>query len=243
MNQNKFSMNKLFWGLLFLLGAAALLLNRLNYWPTFHHLSVFKIIVTIFFIWMILEGIRHRNFFCILFGIALIVIQYDDLFYITALTPWTLLSVALLASIGLTIIFPKRYHSNIGANVEYEYQDVGKRDFNGQNDEILHFENSFGSSIKYVNTDALVSASFQNSFGEMKIYFDNAIIKNGVADINLEISFGNAILFIPKTWNIEKHIKTTFGSLREQNMNQSQGCPTLRIYGEISFGEATIIYI
>ena len=243
MNHNKFSMNKLFWGLMFLFGAAVLLFNRLNCWPSIHHISIFKIIVTIFFIWMILEGIRHRNFFCILFGLALITIQYENLFYHTTLTPWTLLGVALLTSIGLTIIFPKRYHPHIGAGIEFDYQDKGKKVFNNSNDEILHFENSFGSSIKYVNTDSLVSASFENSFGEMKIYFDNAIIKNGVADINLEVSFGNAILFIPKTWNIENHIKTTCGTLRQENLNQSQGCPTLRIYGEISFGEAKIIFI
>ena len=79
--------------------------------------------------------------------------------------------------------------------------------------------------------------------GEMKIYFDNTIIKNGVADISLEVSFGSAVLYIPKTWNVEIHVKTVFGTIREQNSNQSQGCPTLRIYGEISFGEAMIIYI
>ena len=243
MNQNKFSMNKLFWGLLFLLGAASLLLYRLNYWPTFHHFSLFKILLTIFFIWMILEGIRHHNFFGIIFGLALIAIQYDKLLCITAITPWTLLGAALLASIGLSIIFPKRHHPNFNGNMEFDFHDEGKKDCNMQNDEILHFENSFGSSIKYVNTDALVNASFENSFGEMKIYFDNTIIKNGVADISLEVSFGSAVLYIPKTWNVEIHVKTVFGTIREQNSNQSQGCPTLRIYGEISFGEAMIIYI
>lgn len=243
MNQNKFSMNKLFLGLLFLLGAAAILLNRLNYWPTIHHLSIFKILLTIFFIWMILEGIRHRNFFGIVFGLAFIAIQYNNLLCITPLTPWTLLSAALLASIGLTIIFPKRHRPNFDSNMGFDFQDKGKKFFNEQNDEILHFENSFGSSVKYVNTDSLVNASVENSFGEMKIYFDNAIIKNGIADINLEVSFGSVILYIPKTWNIENHVKTSFGTLREQNQNQSQGCPTLRIYGEICCGDAIIIYI
>lgn len=243
MNNNKFSLNKLFWGLLFLVAAAFLLLNKLNYWPTIYHVSVFKVVLTIFFIWMILEGIRHRNFFCMIFGLAFIAIQYDDLLHITALTPWTLLSAALLISIGLTIIFPQYHHSNGKKYEGFEFVDKGKKIFNEQDGEVLHFENSFGSSVKYVNTDALVNASFENSFGEMKIYFDNAIIKNGTADINLEVSFGAAILYVPKTWNVESHIKTSFGTLKEQNSNQSQGCPTLRIYGEISFGDATIVYI
>ena len=238
-------MNKLFWGLLFLLGGVALILNRLDIWPTFYHISLWDIILTLFFIWIFLSGLRHRNFFGILFGLAFIAIQYDDLLHITAVTPWTLLGATLLASIGLSIIFPERhshghckpFHSN------FEFVDSGKKVFNEADGETLYFKNSFGSTTKYINTDALVNATLQNSFGEMKIYFDNAVIKNGVADINLEVSFGEATLYIPKTWNVENHTKASFGGLKEENMSQSQGCPTLRIYGEIAFGEAIIVYI
>jgi len=243
MNDNRFSMNKLFWGLLFLIGAASLLLNRMHFWPTLFHISLFDIFLTIFFVWLFLDGLRHRNFFKILFGLSFIAIQYDEILKITAITPWTLLGAALLASIGLTIIFPKK-NINYGNKYNgFEFADSGKKVFFENDGEMLYFKNSFGSSTKYVNTDALVNATFENSFGEMKIYFDNTIIKDGVADINLEVSFGNAILYIPGTWNIENHVKTSFGSLREQNSHQSQGCPTLRIYGEIAFGNVLIIYI
>lgn len=243
MNNNRFTLNKLFWGLMFLIGAAALLLNRLHIWPVIFHISLFDIILTIFFIWLILEGLRHRNFFEILFGLAFIAIQYDDILHITAITPWTLLGATLLASIGLSIIFPK-YQRHGGNDFKgFQFADSGKKEFYEEDGEILYFKNSFGSSAKYVNTDALVNATFINSFGEMKIYFDNAIIKNGIADINLEVSFGSAILYVPKTWHVENHVKTSFGEIKEQNSSQSQGCPTLRIYGEVSFGDATIVYI
>lgn len=243
MNDNKFSLNKLFWGLLFLLGGVSLLLNRLEIWPTFFHISVFDIILTLFFVWMFLEGLRHHNFFGMIFGLAFIAIQYDDFLHITAITPWTLLSTALLVSIGLTIIFPKKNYHNAHKYKGYDFVDCGKKTFQEEEGEVLYFRNSFGSTTKYVNTDALVHACFENSFGEMKIYFDNAIIKNGVADINLEVSFGEAVLYIPKTWNVENHMKTSFGGLKEENLHQSQGCPTLRIYGEVAFGEVVIVYI
>lgn len=243
MNNSKFSVNKLFWGLLFLIGAVCLLLSRLGYWPTINNISVYGIILTIFFIWIIIEGIHYGNFFLILFGIALIGIQYDDLLHITAITPWTLLGAALLASIGLTIIFPFTSHKPKKKMKNFDFVDKGPKIFDENDDEVLHFKNSFGASIKYVNTDALVNASFENSFGEMKVYFDNAVIKNGTADINLNVSFGATILYVPKTWNVENHVKTSFGTLREQNSNQSPGCPTLRLYGEIAFGDTTIVYI
>lgn len=243
MNENKFSMNKLFWGILFLLGAASLILNRLDIWPTFYHLSLFDILYTLFFVWIFLQGLRHRNFFGMLFGLAFIAIQYDKLLHITAITPWTLLCATLLASIGLTIIFPKRSPFGANASVDFQFTDSGPKHFSETDGETIYFKNSFSSSTKYVNSDAFVNASFQNSFGEMKIYFDNAVIKNGVADINLDVSFGEVILYIPKTWHVEKHLKTTFGGVKEKNASQSQGCPTLRIYGEIAFGEAVIVYI
>lgn len=243
MNENKFSMNKLFWGLLFLFGATSLILNRLNIWPTFYHFSLFDILLTIFFIWLFLEGVRHRNFFEMLFSLAFIAIQYDKFLHITAITPWTLLCAALLAAIGLTIIFPKRSYNDEEHFGNFKFADCGKKYFSETDGECIYFKNSFSSSTKYVNTDALATASFENSFGDMKIYFDNAVIKNEVADINLEVSFGNAVLYIPKTWNVENHVKTSFGSVKEKNTSQSQGCPTLRIYGEVSFGNATIVYI
>lgn len=242
MNNNRFSMNKLFWGTLFLIGAVSLILNRLNIWPTFFHISLMDILLTLLFVWMFLEGLRHRNFFGMLFGLAFIAIQYDDILHITPITPWTLLAAVLLASIGLTIIFPSKHFSGKEYS-GFEFADSGKKHFEEYDGEVLYFRNSFGASTKYVTTNSLVHASIENSFGEMKIYFDNAIIKNGVADINLEVSFGEAVLYIPKTWHVENHTKTSFGSLKEKNGNLSQGVPTLRIYGEISFGEAVIIYI
>ncbi|MDD7403688.1 MAG: hypothetical protein SO170_09625 [Butyribacter sp.] len=241
MKQNKFSMNKIFWGLLFLLGAVCLLLSKMGYFPTINNISVYDILLTILFVWIVLEGIHNRNFFFILFGLSLIAIQYDEFLHITAITPWTLLSAALLASIGLTILFPSK--NNKSKINQFEFADKGKKDFENSTDEVIYFKNSFGSSIKYVNTDALVNISLKNSFGEMKVYFDNAIIKNGVADVNLEASFGEIILYIPKTWYIEDHIKTSFASVKEENHNQSQGCPALRLYGEAAFGDITIVYI
>lgn len=243
MNDNRFSFSKLFWGLLFLLGAASLLLNRRHACPFFLHISFFDIFLTIFLIWLLLDGVRRRNFFKILFSLVFIAILYDDVLKITHFSPWTLLGAALLAGIGLTIMFPKRYQKYGTKYNGFDFADSGKKVFYENNGEILHFENSFGSCAKYVNTDALINATFENSFGEMKIYFDNAVIKNGVADINLEVSFGNVILYIPKTWNVENHLKRSLGTLREQNQNQSEGFPTLRIYGEISLGDALIIYI
>lgn len=244
MNNNRITANKLFWGLLFLLGGVSLILNRLDIWPTIYNISLWDIILTFFFIWLFVNGISNRNFFEIIFALAFMVILYDDFIKIPRISTWTILSAAFLISVGLSIIFPEKPHFK-NANTEngFTFTDSGKKEFNEADGEVIYFKNSFASTSKYINSDSLVNASLKNSFGEMKVYFDNAIIKNGIADINISVSFGELTLFIPRTWHVENHTKSTFGCLTNENFSQSQGSPVLRIYGEISFGEAKIVYI
>ena len=235
-------MDKIFWGLLFILAGVSLILNHLGYLPELYHISLPRIIITLVFIWMIIHGIKHHNFFMIFLGLALIGNTYAHLLHITAITPGPLIGAAVLISIGLTIIFPNKpyWGNNFSQN---NYTDTGNKDFTQSSEEVLHFQNAFSASSKYVNTDAFVCASFENSFGQMNVYFDNTIIKNGTADINIQNSFGQLSLFIPKTWNVENHVRCTFGGIREKNHNMSEGCPTLRIYGEVAFGEVSITYV
>lgn len=242
MNNNKSYLDKIFWGLMFILAGICLLLNRLGYLPELYHVSLAQIIFTLVFIWMIIHGFKHRNFFMIFLGLALIGNTYAKALHITAITPGPLIGAAVLISIGLSIIFPDKPHWG-GSFSQSNYADIGSKTFTQADGEELYFQNSFSSTSKYVNSDAFVCASFKNSFGQMNVYFDNTIIKNGIADINIQNSFGEVALYIPKTWNVEHHMKHTFGSVTEKNRNMSEGCPTLRIYGEVAFGEVGITYI
>lgn len=101
---------KILWGLFFILAAVYVVVSKLWIMP---EISVFSVLLTVFFIWLFLNGIRNVNFWEILFSIAFICIIYDDWLGITALTPWTVLGAALLGSIGLSLIFKKRVDTNL----------------------------------------------------------------------------------------------------------------------------------
>ena len=101
---------KILWGLFFILAAVYVVVSKLWIMP---EISVFSVLLTVFFIWLFLNGIRNVNFWEILFSIAFICIIYDDQLGITALTPWTVLGAALLGSIGLSLIFKKRVDTNL----------------------------------------------------------------------------------------------------------------------------------
>ena len=160
------NIGKILWGLLFLVGAVYLIASRVWNLPT---VSVFSVILTVFLAWLFIEGLRHLNFWEILFPIAFFCIIYAKPLGITAFTPWTVLGAALLGSIGLSMIFkPKKHHEWTDASTHDNSFGSNSEQCNGEN---LRFDNSFGESIKYINTDNLCSVSVDNSFGALTIVF------------------------------------------------------------------------
>lgn len=102
---NKNHNSKILWGIFFILAAVYIIISR---YMDFPRIDIFKLLITVFFILMFLEGLRHMDFFEILFPVACICILYDKFLGITAITPFPVLCAALFGSIGLTMIFGKK---------------------------------------------------------------------------------------------------------------------------------------
>ena len=62
LNKNN-SLSKVFWGLLLILGAAALILDKLGYWPLYD-ISIFSLILTLCFIARNFTHEFYRNIIC-----------------------------------------------------------------------------------------------------------------------------------------------------------------------------------
>ena len=88
-----------------------------------------------------------------------------------------------------------------------------------------------------------VLADVDNSFGELTVYFDNAIIASGKAKIKVDNSFGETNLYIPKEWKTENEIGQSFGSVQTHGKCEGTSSNTLKLKGEVSFGEVNIYYI
>ncbi|MCI9077829.1 MAG: hypothetical protein HFH68_02735 [Lachnospiraceae bacterium] len=236
MNKNR--NGKIIWGLFFIIFAIYVIISRYICFP---HINIFRLLITVFFVLMLLEGLRRVDFFEILFSIACICILYSRHLRITAITPFPILIAALFGSIGLTMIFGKRNRPYIWNNNMYK-NSSGQSD-EQSNEENIFYKNSFGSAVKYVNSANFHGAELNNSFGSMVIHFDNAIIQGNSAYINIENSFGETQLYIPKEWKIQKNLQRTFGSVNENGMASGTSNVTLYINGETTFGEIRIFYI
>ena len=207
------NIGKILWGLLFLVGAVYLIASRVWNLPT---VSVFSVILTVFLVWLLIEGLRHLNFWEILFPIAFFCIIYAKPLGITAFTPWPVLGAALLGSIGLSMIFkPKKHRTWTVGNGQSNSFGSTSEQCNGEN---LRFDNSFGESIKYINTDNLCSVSVDNSFGEVSLY-------------------------VPRAWNVDVNVDKAFGGINMRGRVEGTSTHRLVVTGETNFGALTIVFI
>ena len=84
---------------------------------------------------------------------------------------------------------------------------------------------------------------FENNFGAMSVYFDNAIIQTGNASVYVESNFGEVQLFIPKEWRILNCLDHSFGNVVEVGICEESSNCTLTLNGEANFGKIVIHYI
>lgn len=231
---------KIFWGVFFILAAVFVIVSKLGILPD---IGVFSILLTVCSIWILVEGIRHLNFYGILFPIAFVCIIYDKQLGITALTPWTVLGAALLGSIGLSILFrstKKNRKMGFDWDGSGSYSTAAREQCSGEH---VKCENNFGSAIRYINSDNFCNADLENNFGSLTVYFDNAIIQGSTAYVSVECNFGETNLYIPKEWKIENCMERAFGSIHEKGKWVGSSNTVLYIRGSANFGVINIYYV
>ena len=232
-------LDKLFWGLFFILGAVFILVSRMGY---LKDMNVFTLILAVFLAGCFLKSLFHVEFTGMLFSLAFLAILFSKELHIEAITPWPVLGAALLGSIGLNIIFHKQ-HERKWEKEEYRFEDHATT-VNEEDGCEIHYGVTFGSSIKYINSDDFRRADLTCNFGAMKVYFDNAMIQNGSAEINVHCSFAGMELYIPKEWNvITDRASVSLAGITEKNHPQTNGSPVVTITGSVSFSGIEIIYI
>lgn len=225
---------RVFWGLFFTIAAVLMLVGNLGFFKGF---SLISIALTVLFAATLLKSLFHRNVPGVLFSLAFLVIVHGKILGLEAITPWPVLGAALFGSIGAAFFYHPRHRYFHRSHWE-ENETI---ETITEND--MEFRSAFGSSIKYVNSDDFKRARLDCSFGGLKVYFDNALIQNDQAVIEIHASFSSVELYIPKGWNLVNHIEAAFGGVEEKNMNASGGSPVVTLVGSVSFSGVTIIYI
>ncbi len=226
----------LLWGLFFIASGGLIIVNQLGY---FSDLPLVNLILVIIAIPIVVSSLFHLNFGGILFPLAILGIVFDKTLGITDLTPWPILIAALFASIGLEMIFHRFKKNSWCKNHNENFEEV----INCEDEDLINYHVNFSSGIKYINSDNFKKANLSCNFGALKIYFDNATIKDDKAEINIDISFAGVELYIPKNWKIINNTHTSLGVVDEKNKNSTDNGPTVKLTGNVKFAGVEIIYI
>lgn len=231
--------NKIFWGIVLVLGAVAILAQRLGFlegigfWPIF-----FSVCLASFLI----RGIIRRRIGTILFSLAFLIIVNDEFLHLEAITPWPVLFAALLGTMGLKLLFPGLARRNGGHFVRIGSGQESPLNEYVQNGETVSYDNVFGESIKYIEGE-ISRVEADNVFGAMQIYFTEATLLNGSAIVNVDGVFGSVELYVPSSWTVILDVEHVFASTEEEGRCNPDGQNVLHVGGDIVFGSLRVIHV
>lgn len=236
---------KFFTGVFFILAGIGLVMNKMGY---FQEINIFSLLITIFLIDIIIKSIKKRSVFGIFLPLSIIAIIYGSYLGIDNISSWTIISGAVLISIGVSMIFkPRRYknYSKIKGGIYSKNNKFSSSEssfYEGEDGEIC-VESTFSENIKYLKSQDIKNVFLNSTFGGIKVYFDNAEIEGDTATVYLNVTFSGVEIYLPKNWQVINNTDIMFGGLDEKNRSHVEKTKTLILEGDITFGGVEIIYI
>ena len=230
----------IFLGCLFVIGAVALLIQKMEIVNILlGGMSIGQLLLTVFFVSCLINGIRDRSFGAVLFSVAFLIIVNDRQLHLDAITPFPVLGAAILGTIGLHLLFPKVKKGYVAKVHDKRVQVAGDFFRDGAR---LSYENSMGESVKYVEGE-FEEICLRNSFGALQVFFADARPKEGSARVTLKNSFGVTELYVPSDWKVIVDVKSTLGGYEESGQGNPCGKNILYVSGEVAFGELNVCFI
>jgi len=101
---------------------------------------------------------------------------------------------------------------------------------------------SFGEICRYLHADRLETVRLECSFGSLEVYFDQAQLSPGGAEVSVSCNFGSVELFVPRHWRIIHNMSATLGSAEVNGSFEpsDENAPTLTVTGNVSFGSIEV---
>lgn len=231
---------KWFWGIFLLAAAVFILANQIG---AFAKIGPWSIIAAVLLAAVCVDSLAELNFFGIFIPLALLYLIFQPPFHWIVIPFWPLILAAVLASIGLSILAPRRGHW--GKKVwHWEGHGHGKTegDLNGNN---VYLKSSFNDSCKYLHSDCLKKAHFVSSFGNLIVYMDKVTLDPKGAEVFVDVRFGNMTLYLSKDWRVTNMVNENAGSKIEDNGSHAadDGGPIVTLKGDVSFGRLEICYV
>ncbi|MBR5858680.1 MAG: hypothetical protein IKZ05_02030 [Clostridia bacterium] len=241
----KNSVHKIFWGLLLLLSAAALIFYGIGGEAGFFGIPLYKLLLGLILVsWIVAkvffsESLRQR--FKIFFPLAFLFMLFepeiaDCLRYPdeNIINNWLLLLAALLANIAMTVIIPKKSRKS--------YSKSGNRcESYGFGEYESYDKKQFSDSVIYIDASITTKSYVKNTCGETNVYYQNSdrAVENVVYTLTVENSMGETNVHVPADWVVKNEMSCFLGEINTRK--NPQGEVKLIIRGENNLGETNIL--
>lgn len=238
-----------FYGLILIAIALLLILSQLGLITA--QIGIWSILIGILAAALLVHGVAERSFFEIFCALGIGLVTFDEVLSLPEVSVWIVIIVVVLLSAGFECLFPRRKRKNHHrANDEQwksyedenrtgEYQQVREESRDGH----VCCYNRFGAAAKYISSDDLKGAELENSFGELKVYFDNAKITEPSIDIRVNNKFGSMVLYVPSAWNVVSDISVFLASAEHESRFAASDGPKVNVGGSVTLGEVRIVYV
>jgi len=235
--------NSIFWGLFFIAGAGLIVAKEMGYLAG---ITLMNLVIAFFLLPIIIKSIVRINFFGVLFPIAVLGIMFASELGITKFVPVPILTIAIMLSIGLSLIFGR--HNKLKEkwhDIHVHNHENFKNVINTEDEDVVTFGVTLGSSIKYVNSKNLKQANLSCSFGALKVYLDNTVLSKEGATISLDASFSAIQIYMPREWNAVVGIDSILSGVEEKpkNYHKEKDAKEVKLVGKASFSGIEIIYV
>ena len=219
----RISKSPVFWGLVLILAAVAIVLEALDV-SIANMVSPVRIALGVVILaWMISEIVRLKiaNIF---FPLAFLFILFEDLIATKVfdradpnlINNWIVLAAALLLTIGFSILFSKQGPVQVSGNV--------------------------GNHSLYFNAETeLADAHVSDNLGQTGVYITNVAAYPGNGRITVSDNLGQITLHLPKAWRIvlEKHDNLGQVNLPPQTTESDQ---TLTLVVRDNVGQVSVLF-
>lgn len=123
----------------------------------------------------------------------------------------------LLIIIGIFLILSKIFPS-FGSKRKWEHNhhQVNSGTYNHQTADYLERNSVFGSSEQIVLSQNFKGGEANIVFGELIIDLRKAKLAEGNSKMELNVVFGNIIVYVPADWNVELQTSTVMGSFMDK---------------------------
>ena len=236
----KKSRNGLFFGIILVCAAVALILDGLGISISGAQISAWSIVGGVLCLaWLVVE-IVELKFSHIFFPLAFIFLLFEG--QIAAwlgygdpnlISNWIVLLAALLLTVGVGALggnFKKRKKIKSGENGNAVVINTNEK------------KNFSSASVIYVDAADLGEYEVENNCGSIHVYIENADRYGGGGALNVDNNCGSMVVHVPNAWRVVSSVDNSLGSVKIPSHETAEGAPVLKITGENNLGSLAITF-